>query len=744
MIGRAITLFGGLFVLVIGLGVLIFNLGRDEPPPAPPQTQAQPPAAPVPAVVTPQTPTGDKPPVAKIEAKTFDLNGVTRTDNYYWMRDKANPEVIAYLNGENAYTEAQLAPLKPLIDELYKEMADRIDDAKKSVPYFDNGYWYEQRYVEGASYPVIVRRKEPRDAPEEIVLDVPALAKDHKQFNLNNWKVSPDGSLVAYAVDFAGDRMHTIFVRRVATGEQLDASLTGADLSIAWASDNATLFYVKNDPVTVRGYQAKRHTVGRPASEDVLVYEEKDDVFSVEVGRTKSRKFIILSVEHLQTTEQQVIPAAAPTTPPKLIAPREKGIKYFVDHVGQSFYIRTNKGASDYRIVTAPEADPVPAKWTDVVTERPGTYLSGFQVFDSFIAVDEVHDAVGSVRVIRTDRKEEKPVNLPTIIGVGSMGGFSDAVNLDPSLKTVRLGFTSPTTPERIYDYDVDKGTLTLLREDPAVRWFKPEPYEVMRVAASTPDGESVPVTVVFRKDKRLPEGNPTLLLGYGSYGLSALPQFSPTWISLVDRGFILAIAHVRGGREKGERWYTEGRMLNKKNTFTDFIAAGEALVAQGYANKKQLFARGGSAGGLLMGAVANMRPELFAGIVAEVPFVDVVTTMSDPSIPLTTFEYEEWGNPAIKDQFDYMLSYSPYDRVASQTYPPLFVTAGLYDSQVAFFEPSKWVAKLRAHKTDQNQLIFLTEMDAGHAGDSGRLGYIDERAKIAAWLLDRAKQAGS
>jgi oligopeptidase B len=684
------------------------------------------------------------PPVAKIEPKTLELNGVTRTDNYYWLRDKTNPDVVAYLNAENAYAETQLSPLKATIDELYKEMADRLDDAKKGVPYFDNGYWYEERFAEGANYQVIIRRKGTLQAPEEVVLDVPELAKSHKQFNLNKWEVSPDGSLVAYAADLSGDRMHTIFVRRISTQEQLDASVTGADSTMAWAGDNATLFYLKNDPKTYRSFQAMRHAVGKPVSEDALVYEEKDEAFGLTLGKTKSKKFVVIQVEHLQTSEMLIIPAAAPATAAKVIAPREKGVRYYIDHVGQSFFIRTNKNAPDFRIVKAPEADPAPAKWVDVVAERPGTYLGGFEVFNTFISVDEEHDAIGTVRIIRTDKKEERPVPAPAIVGVLSVSDFKDAVNLDPSLKTLRVGFSSPTTPEQIYDYDVESGTMKLLRDDPATRWFKPEPYEVVRIAAPTADGETVPVTVLYRKDKKLPGGNPTLLHGYGAYGISTMPAFSATWISLVDRGFIFALAHVRGGREKGERWYAQGRMLNKKNTFTDYIAAGDALIAQGYTNPKQLFARGGSAGGLLMGAVANMRPELFAGVVAQVPFVDVITTMADSTIPLTTFEYEEWGNPAIKDQFDYMLSYSPYDHVEAKSYPPLFVTAGINDSQVAYFEPAKWVAKLRAMKTDQHQLLFLTEMDAGHSGDSGRLGFLEERAKIAAWLLDRAKQSGS
>lgn len=751
MNGRLAGVFFGLIALVVILGIVTFYITGGPPAQAPAQQQAQPQPmpvepAPTPVVVDPEavaeTPAAPAPPVARIEPKVFEANGVTRTDNYYWMRDKANPEVIKHLEAENAYAASQLAPLAPLVDELYKEMADREDDAEKSVPYFDNGYWYETRFTEGADYPVVVRRKGTKDAAEEVVLDEPALAKDHAQFNLNNWEVSPDGALVAYAVDYSGDRMHTIVVRRIATGEQLDTAIVGATEAMAWAADNKTLFFVRNDPKTVRGYQAVRHVTGTPVGSDVVVYEEKDDTFELAVDLTKSRKFIVISSIHLQTTEQRIVPAATPAAAPKVVVPREKCVQYDLDHLGKNFYIRTNKNAPDFRIARVADTDLSPAKWKDVVPQKPGTYIGSFEVFDNFIVTDDEHDAILSMRIFSLSKPGEEAVPMPTPVGIASMADFPDAVNLDPALTTIRFGFSSPTTPDRIYDYDTKTKTSTLLKEDPAVRWFKPELYEAARISATATDGESIPVTVLFRKDKRVQGGNPTLLYAYGSYGISTSPRFYSTWISLIDRGFVFAIAHVRGGREMGERWYDEGRMSAKKNTFTDYIAVGEALVAQGYASPRQLFGRGGSAGGLLMGAVANMKPELFAGLVAEVPFVDVITTMSDPTIPLTTFEYEEWGNPAIKDQFDYMLSYSPYDQVTAKKYPPLFVRAGLNDSQVGYFEPAKWVAKLRAVKTDDNPILFLTEMDAGHSGDSGRLGYLEDRAKVAAWLIDRAKHA--
>lgn len=700
-------------------------------------------ALPVPApeqpVALPVGPVLPAAPMAVQKPHTLTLNGIDRSDPYYWLKDRMNPEVIAYLEAENSYAEAALAPLKPQVDALYAEMLDRIDDAEKSVPYRKGGYYYSEDYAAGADYPVISRRKGRLEAAPEIVLDEPALAKGHAQFNLNQWVVSPDGALVAYAVDFAGDRLHTIFVAEIATGKTIESSVTDASSDLAWSADGKTLFYVKADPVTVREYQVWRHAVGSDPSGDVLVFEERDDIYSVGLTSSTSETYILISSSHLQSTEVRVVPADKPETEPRIIAPRVGGLRYFVDHVGSNFYILTNLNAPDYRIVKAPEDNPGPSQWSDVVSETPGHFIGGFRVFNGFIAFDAEYDANTYLHILRLDTGAEVTVPRPADIGVMSMRDFSDAVNVDPSLSTVRYGFSGPASPPSVYDFNVETGAVTLLKEDPAMRWFKPDQYTVDRIVAPIDDGELVPVTIIYRKDLRLPGGNPALLQGYGAYGISNSPDFRPTWISLADRGFVLAYAHIRGGRERGQTWYDQGRMAQKINSFTDFIASGEALIAKGYADPKRLFARGGSAGGLLMGGVINMRPELFNGVVAEVPFVDVITTMSDPTIPLTTFEYEEWGNPEIHDQYDWMIAYSPYDNVMAKAYPALFVTAGLNDSQVGYFEPAKWVARLRERNTSANPILFLTEMDAGHLGDSGRRGFLEERAKVMAWLADRA-----
>ncbi|NWH09381.1 MAG: S9 family peptidase [Alphaproteobacteria bacterium] len=712
---------------------------RLQPEPAVPLEVAVQAPAVEPTTPLPGGPVLPAAPVAAQKPHTLTLNGIERSDPYYWLKDKKNPEVIAYLEAENGYAEAALAPLKPQVDALYAEMADRIDDAERSVPYRKGGYFYSEDFAEGADYPVISRRKGTLEAAPEIVLDEPLLAKGHEQFNLNNWIVSPDGSRVAYAVDFAGGRLHTIFVAEIATGKIIESTVKGAASDLAWSADGKTLFYVKADPVTVREYQVWRHVVGGDPASDVLVFEERDDIYSVGLRSSTSEKYILISSTHLQSTEVRFVPADKPDSELRIIAPRVGGLRYFVDHVGSSFYILTNLNAPDYRIVKAGEDNPGPSQWSDVVPEAPGHYIGGFQVFDSFIAYDAEHDANTYLHIVRLDTGAAVDVPRPAEIGVMSMGDFGDAVNVDPSLPTVRFGFSAPASPPAIYDYNVMTGALTLLKEDPAKRWFKPELYAVERIVAPLDNGDPVPVTLIYRKDMRVPGGNPALLQGYGAYGISNSPDFRATWISLADRGFVLAYAHIRGGRERGQGWYDDGRMAHKINSFTDFIAAGEVLIAKGYADPKRLFARGGSAGGLLMGGVVNMRPDLFNGVIAEVPFVDVITTMSDPTIPLTTFEYEEWGNPEIRENYEWMIAYSPYDNVSAKAYPALFVTAGLNDSQVGYFEPAKWVARLRERNTGKNPILFMTEMDAGHGGDSGRLGFLQERAKIMAWIADRA-----
>jgi oligopeptidase B len=681
-------------------------------------------------------------PIAPVVPKTFTAFGGVRIDNYDWLRDRRDPRVIAYLDAENTYADAHLGQIKPLVDELAAELKAREAQADASVPTLYNDYVYERRFIQGAQYPYIVRWKEAVGAQEEIVLDVAALAAGHpQQYQLGSWTVSPDNACVAFSVDFTGARDFRIFVRTIATGETVEQGIENASSDLVFAADSNTIFYVRNEPTTLRSYQVWRHRLGSDPHSDVLIYEESDPTFSVAISLSRSREFILLNIDEERTSEFRYLPADQPMGELKVIEPRQRGVIYDVDHVGGEFFIRTNLDAPDFRLVRAPQVTPAASHWSEIVPERAGHHLSHFKVFETFVAVDLENETGTMIRVFNLPELREIPVPRPAAIGVAS-SSFVDEneVNLDPATKVLRFHFSSPVQPQCVYDFDVTTGALTLRKQDPASRWFDRDRYVLDQLGATAPDGELVPITIVYRKDMRLAGGNPALIVGYGAYGLSSRATFTRSAFSLIDRGFVYAIAHVRGGHEKGERWYVEGRMLNKRNTFTDFIAVTETLVAKGYANLRAVFAQGDSAGGLLMGAIANLRPDLYAGIIAEVPFVDVVTTMSDASVPLTTLEYNEWGNPAVKREYDYMLSYSPYDNVVRKAYPPMFVTAGLYDTQVSYAEPAKWVAKLRATKTDSHDLLFKTDMEAGHGGRSGRLGSIEQSAEIMGWLLAHAR----
>ncbi len=681
-------------------------------------------------------------PIAPVVPKTFRAFGGVRIDNYDWLRDRKDPRVIVYLNAENVYADAHLKPIKPLVDALAAELKAREAQEDASVPTAYNDYIYERRFTQGAQYPTIVRRKDALGAQEEIVLDVAALAAGHpQQYQLGSWTVSPDNARVAFSVDFTGGRDFRIFVRTIATGETLDQEIDDASSDLVFAADSDTIFYVRNEPTTLRSYQVWRHRLGSNPNSDVLIYEESDPTFSVSISLSRSRKFILLNTDEERTSEFRYLPADQPTEEFKVIEPRRRGVIYDVDHVAGEFFIRTNLDAPDFRLMRAPQATPAASDWREIVPEQRGHHLSHFKVFETFLTVDMEDETGTTIRVFNLPELREIPVPRPAAIGVASSSFMDESeVNLDPAAKILRFHFSSPLQPQCVYDFEVTTGALTLRKQDPASRWFDRQRYALDQLSATAPDGELVPITIVYCKDMRLAGGNPSLIVGYGAYGLSSRATFTRSAFSLIDRGFVYAIAHVRGGHEKGERWYAEGRMLNKRNTFTDFIAATETLIAKGYANSRSVFAQGDSAGGLLMGAVANLRPDLYAGIVAEVPFVDVVTTMSDASVPLTTLEYNEWGNPAIKREYDYMLSYSPYDNVLRKDYPPMFVTAGFYDSQVSYAEPAKWVAKLRASKTDSHDLLFMTDMEAGHGGRSGRLGAIEQSAEIMAWLLAHAR----
>jgi oligopeptidase B len=683
-------------------------------------------------------------PIARIVPKTWVEHGRRRDDDYDWLRNRDDPAVVAYLQAENAYADRRLAVIRPLADDIAAEMRSRDAREDVTVPYLDNGYLYERRFTQGAQYPVIVRRRNVPDAPEQVVLDIPSLAAGHPYYRVNRWEVSPDGARVAFAVDFTGGRSHRIFVRTIATGEVSHEGIVEAAPRFAFAADSQTLFYVRLEPQTLRSYEIWRHRIGTDAGSDVRVYTEQDPRFEVFVFLSKSRKFVLIACDGEQTSEMRYLRADQPDGAFKVMEPRRDGVRYFANHVGDRFFIRTNLDAPDYRLMAAPQDEPDAAHWSELISHRPGRHIDRFEAFNDFVAIDEQHEGAIAVRVLRLSDMSEVPLPLPGGIGVATtdfvFGRFGG--NRDPASHVLRLRYSAPLVPERTYDFDMATGALTLRKQDAAARWFRPDAYAVERIEATAADGENIPVTVVYRKDLRRPGGNPTLVLGYGAYGFSSRPVFSTFPYSLIDRGFVYAIAHVRGGHERGERWYDEGRLLKKRNTFTDFIVASEALVAKGYADRRALFAQGRSAGGLLVGAVANMRPDLFTGIVAEVPFVDVLTTMADASVPLTTLEYEEWGNPAIKAQYDYMRSYSPCDNVEHKAYPAMFVTAGFRDSQVSYAEPAKWVARLRANKTDDHDILLKVDMDAGHGGRPGRLGSVNETAEIIAWLVVHAQRA--
>jgi len=678
-------------------------------------------------------------PVAPVVPKTFKAFGGVRIDNYDWLRDRKDPRVVSYLDAENSYANARLEPIKPLVDELAAELKAREAQEYASVPATYSGYVYQRRFSQGAQYPYIVRHKDAPGAQEEIVLDVGALAAVHpQQYQLGSWTVSPDNTRVAFAVDFTGGREYRIFVRSIATGETVDQGIDNASSDLVFAADSNTLFYVRNDPTTLRSYQVWLHRLGTNPTSDVLIYEENDTTFSVSIGLSNSRKLALISISEERTSEFRYVPIDQPTGELKVIEPRRRCFIYEVDHVGDEFFIRTNLDAPDFRLMSTPQATPTASHWREIVPEEPGRHLSHFEAFEKFVAVDVEDETGTAIRVFTIPQLREIPVPRPAAIGVASSD--DNEANLDPAATVLRFHFSSPVEPQCVYDFDVTSGALTLRKQDSASRWFDRHRYVLDQFSATAPDGERVPITIIYRKGMRRPEGNPTLIAGYGAYGLSQRATFTRSAFSLIDRGFVYAIAHVRGGHEKGERWYAEGRMLNKRNTFTDFIAVTEALIAKGYADSRAIFAQGGSAGGLLMGTIANLRPDLYAGIVAEVPFVDLVTAMSDASAPLTTLEYDEWGNPAIEPEYDYMLSYSPYDNVARKGYPAMFVTAGFYDSQVSYAEPAKWVAKLRASKTDTHDLVFKTDMSAGHDGRSGRLSSIEESAEIMGWLIAHAR----
>ena len=658
--------------------------------------------------------------------------GATRNDDYYWLRDdkREDKAMLAYLNAENAYADAVLAPTKPLQEVLYNEIVGRIKQDDASVPYRERGYWYYTRFEAGKDYPVQARRKDTMQAPEEILLDVNAMAAGKGYFNVGDAQVSQDNTVLAWADDEVGRRQYVIRFKNLATGELYPDLITNASPNVVWADDNKTLFYVETDPETLLTVRVKTHVLGTPASADQLVYEEQDDSFYMGIGRTRDDRFICISVESTVSSEQRCAPAADPQVF-TVLAPRERDVEYSADHLDGRWVIRTNWKAKNFRLMTAPSAAASRAEWKDWVAHSDQVYIEGFELFDGFTAINERSEGLERLRLLRANGKEEYVKADEPAYSMGL------DVNSEHGTPWLRYAYTSMTTPATTYELNVETGERRQLKQQPVIG-YDASKYTTERVWVEARDGTQVPVSLVYRNGFEKNGKGALFQYAYGSYGLSMDPGFNSTAVSLLDRGVVYAIAHIRGGQEMGRDWYDSGKLLNKKNTFNDFIDVTDALVKQGYAAPDRVAASGGSAGGLLMGAIANLAPDTYRVIVSQVPFVDVVTTMLDPSIPLTTNEYDEWGNPEQKEYYDYILSYSPYDNIRKQAYPAIFVGTGLWDSQVQYWEPAKYVARLRDENTGSLPLVFRTNMEAGHGGKSGRFRKYREAAEYYAFVLDQ------
>jgi oligopeptidase B len=683
--------------------------------------------APANGAATPLTP-----PVAAVRPHPFTEFGATRVDQYYWLKDRNNPEVIKYLEDENAYTQAVMAHTQALQERLYEELKGRVLQTDQSVPFREGSYYYYTRVIEGRNYPIYARKRGSLAAPEEIMLDVNALAQGRSTFIVRGWEVSANEELLAYAVDTTGGRVGTIRIKNLKTGTLLPDVITNAMGGFAWAQDNRTLFYVKPDPVSVRPSQVFRHRLGTDGATDQKIYEDTDETYYTSVFKTKSSRFIMIQSWQTLATEYRFVPADRPDQPFQVLIPRQRGHEYFANHFGDFFYVLTNDNAQNFRLMRTPVRRPGRDNWQEVIAHRPDVLLEDFEFFKDYLVLTERKDGLVQLRVRPWDGSAEHYLEFqdPAYLAYVS-------TNREFDTPLLRIGYTSLTTPTSIYDYDMRSRRRTLLKRDQILAGFDPANYVSERFYTTARDGARVPVSIVYRKGAARP--GPLLLTGYGSYGSSFDPTFSADRLSLLDRGFAFAIAHIRGGSELGRAWYEHGRQLEKTNTFNDFIDVADDLIRRGYTTPDRLFARGASAGGLLMGAVVNARPELWRGVIAAVPYVDVVTTMSDSTIPLTTGEYDEWGNPHDSTFYRYMLSYSPYDNVERKAYPNLLITAGLYDTQVLYVEPAKWTARLRALKTDTNRLILRTNMEAGHSGASGRYKRWRDVAFEYAFLLDLA-----
>lgn len=674
------------------------------------------------------------PPKANKIAKELTAHDNIRIDNYYWLNERDNQEVVDYLNAENEYYNEMTAHTAEFKEDLFQEMKSRIKEDDQSVPYKLNGYYYVARYEKGKDYPIYTRKKESLDAEEEIIFDVNKMAEGHSFYNLAGMSVSEDNKMVAFGVDTVSRRQYTIFIKNLETGEVFKESIPNTTGGSTWGSDNKTLFYTKKNEKTLRADQIYRHTLGTAASEDKLIYTETDDTFGTYVFKTKSRRFIVIGSYSTLTSEYRILDAKNPMGEFRVFQPRERGLEYSISDFENHWYILTNKDkASNFKLMQSPLDKTTKEYWTEMIEHRPEVLLEDFETFKDYLVLSERNNGLTTIRIKKWDGSRDYylPFDNETYTAFTTQ-------NFEYDTKILRYGYNSLNTPASVLDFNMETKEKTLLKQtevlDPD---FDPENYKTERLWATAKDGEKVPISIIYKKGLRKDGKNPLLLYGYGSYGATIDPYFSSVRLSLLDRGFVYAIAHIRGGEYLGRSWYENGKLLTKKNTFTDFIAASEYLIEENYTSPDHLYASGGSAGGLLVGAVMNLAPELYNGIIASVPFVDVLTTMLDDSIPLTTGEYDEWGNPNDLEYYEYIKSYSPYDNVEAKAYPNVFVTTGLHDSQVQYWEPAKWVAKLRELKTDSNLLLFYTNMDAGHGGASGRFEALKEVAQEYAFLLD-------
>ncbi len=673
-------------------------------------------------------------PTAEKKAKNLEIHGDVRVDNYYWLNDREDEEVIDYLERENDYYDKMTGHTKDFQTSLFEEMKSRIKEDDTSVPYLYNGYYYITRFETGQDYPIYTRKKGSLEAAEEVLFNVNEMAKDYPYYQLSGVNVSPDNKLAAFAVDTVSRRNYTIYIKNLETGEIYKDAMSETTGGSTWAKDNKTLFYTGKDAVTLRSDEIYRHTLGTDAKDDTLIFKEEDDTFYAFVYKSKSDDYIIIGSTSTLTSEYQFLDAGTPEGEFKVFQARERGLEYYISHFEDNFYILTNKDkAQNYKLMKTSVNNTGKENWTEVIAHREDVLLEDIDIFKNYLVVSERKNGLNQLRIMPWGDSPEYylPFDNETYTA-------RTMQNIDFNTDVLRYSYNSMTTPASVIDFNMATKESTVQKETEVLGGkFDKNNYTSQRIWATAADGTKIPMSLVYKKGTKLDGTAPVLQYAYGSYGSTTNPRFSTTRLTLLDRGFIYAIAHIRGGQYMGRQWYEDGKMFKKINTFTDFVDCSKHLINEGYTTSDHLYAYGGSAGGLLMGAVVNMAPELYNGVIAAVPFVDVVTTMLDDSIPLTTGEYDEWGNPNNKDSYEYMLSYSPYDQVKAQEYPNLFVTTGLHDSQVQYWEPAKWVAKLRELKTDNNQLFLHTNMDAGHGGASGRFEALKEVAMNYAFILD-------